>query len=551
MTMGSADQNFETSIEKILQQMWDFYPNMASGMGLHEYDGKLPDISQEAMAKRMEVVNANIESLEAIDTRSLSRQYDFDRRMLVSVLRKELFEHTELRSHQTNPMEMMWHIELSNYLKRDYAPLDQRVTAMTEALGQVPGLIDQLREGLDSSLSKPIIESCIEAYAGLVTFYETDVPKAVEGLNDQQIRERLDGASATAIAAINGFVDHLKGMEERARDDFGIGSVNFSKALRLGEFVDIPLERVLEVGLRDLEQNKARFEETAAQIDAGRSPSEVMAEIAANHPEADKLIPETTDMLEEIRTYLIENEIVSVPSEVRCQITETPSYMRWAFAALDMPGPFETKATETYYYVTPVEEHWNDEQKEEWLTSFNYPSLRNISVHEAYPGHYVHYLHTKSAPSKISHAFGAYSFWEGWGHYTEQMMVEQGFTGDDPKLVMGQLADALLRNSRYVCAIRMHTQGMSVDEATRFFMDNAYMEELPARREAMRGTFDPMYLNYTLGKLMILKLREDYQREQGDAYSTQKFHDTFLSFGAPPIPLVREMMLQNPGNDIL
>ena len=198
-----------------------------------------------------------------------------------------------------------------------------------------------------------------------------------------------------------------------------------------------------------------------------------------------------------------------------------------------------------------MEDDWSDEEKEQWLTSFNYATLRAVSVHEAYPGHYVHYLHTKNAKSKIGTIFGAYSFWEGWAHYTEQMMIEEGYGSDEPRNVLGQLMEALLRDCRFICAIRMHTQGMSRDEAMQFFMENAYMEELPAQKEAARGTFDPMYLNYTLGKLMILKLREDYRAEKGDSFSLKQFHDTFLSFGAPPIPLVREMMLRDAGEEAL
>ena len=299
-----------------------------------------------------------------------------------------------------------------------------------------------------------------------------------------------------------------------------------------------------------MKRNLERFSEVASNIDGSKSPAEVIAAVAADHPAPDTLIAETRDMLEDIRQYLIEQDIVSVPSEIRCETVPTPSFMRWAFAALDFPGPYEEKATETYYYVTPVEEHWSDAEKEEWLTSFNYATLRAVSVHEAYPGHYVHYLHTRSAESVISRVFGAYSFWEGWAHYAEQMMVEVGYLAK-PVNHLGQLMEALLRDCRFICAIKMHAQGMTVDEATRFFMENAFLEELPARKEAMRGTFNPMYLNYTLGKLMILKLREDYQRARGNAYSLKAFHDEFLSYGAPPIPLVREMMLVGDSGDIL
>ena len=550
MVTIDADARFQSVAEDILRESWEFYPDLGSSLGLHEYDGRLPDFSPDALARRAGEVEDAVAALRKMDGESLNRQNGFDRRFLTLAIKKERFELNELKTHETNPMDMLEHVELSGYVKRDYAPLEQRVRSLTEALRAVPGFLDGLRAGLSDDLSRPVLDASLEAYGGLVSFYDNDIPDAVEDLDDIEVREALDRATEAASQAVGSFVEHLKRIRETAEDDFALGENKFRRLLALGEMVNLPLERLLVVGLEDLARNRARLERVASEVNPTATVQEVMREIAADHPDADSLISTAQDMLEEIRSFLIDREIVTVPSEIRCQTTETPSFMRWAFAALDPPGPFETKATEAFYYVTPVEDHWTDDQKEQWLTSFNYPSLQNISVHEAYPGHYVHYLHTKSAPSKVSQALGAYSFWEGWGHYTEEMMVEEGFA-KEPRMVLGQLADALLRDCRYVCSIRMHTQGMTVEEATRFFMENAYMEELPARKEAMRGTFDPMYLSYTLGKLMLLKLREDYRAEQGAAFSLKRFHDTVLSFGAPPIPLLREMMLGPASGDAL
>ena len=546
MATINAGTEFQSTVEETLRKTWDFYPNLASGLGLHEYDGRLPDISPGALARRADAVREGLESLRQIDVGSLDQQDGFDYRLLTSALEKEIFELTELKPHENNPIEMLGHIELSNYVKRDYAPLEERVRSLTEALNAVPSFLDALRSSLGDRLARPVLDAGIEAYEGLVSFYDNDIPGALAGFH----HAGLDSARVAASRAVTEFVRHQRRLREGASGHFALGAEKFSELLKLGEMVDVPLERLLEVGLEDLARNRARLQQVGAQVDPARSVPEVMKEVSADHPDAGSLIPTARNMLEEIRSFLIEREIVTVPSEIRCQTTETPSFMRWAFVAMDMPGPLETKTTEAFYYVTPVEEEWTDEQKEQWLSSFNYPSLQNISVHEVYPGHYVHYLHTKAAPSKISQVFGAYSFWEGWGHYAEEMMVEEGFA-TEPRMMLGQLADALLRDCRYVCSIRMHTQGMTVEEATRFFMENAYMEELPARKEAVRGTFDPMYLSYTLGKLMILKLREDYRAEQGAAFSLKRFHDTVLSFGAPPIPLLREMMLGPESRDAL
>lgn len=548
---NSANRLFEDAADQILQATWEQYPSTASGMGLHQYDGRLPDLTRRALAGRASEIERGIEALERIDITALSATNYYDHHILAAALRKESLELTELRWHETNPMELLWHIELSGYIQRDYAPLPQRVDALTQALAAVPGYLAGLKGVLSGRLAAPVLDATIDAYAGVATFYDNDLVAAVSDLTDRELLARFQAARAEASAAVGAFVDHLKALMPYADAGFAIGSRNFAALLKYGEAVDMPLERLLGVGEADLRRNLARFAEVAAAIDPRKSPRDVMAEIAADHPADHALISETRDMLEDIRQFLIDNEIVSIPSEERCMTVATPSFMRWAFAALDFPGPYEQNATETYYYVTPVEEHWSDAEKEEWLTAFNYATLRAVSVHEAYPGHYVHYLHTRNAESTLSRVFGAYSFWEGWAHYAEQMMVEQGYGGGDPRNALGQLMEALLRNCRYICAIRMHTQGMTLDEATRFFMDNAFMEALPARKEAQRGTFDPMYLNYTLGKLMILKLREDYRRAQGSAYNLRRFHDAFLSFGAPPIPLVREMMLGNASGEPL
>ena len=546
---NSANRLFNAATERILSQIWEHYPSMASRMGLHEYDGRLPSISQQAMARRISQLRQGLDSLESIDTTALSARSYYDHRILAAALRKELLELTELRWHENNPMEMLWHIDLSAYVQRDYAPLVQRVEALTRALDAVPGYLAELRNVMSGRLASPVLEASIEAYEGIAAFYENDLVDATGALADG-LRARFDAARGLATEAVRGFVEHLNALRPYADAGFAIGRNRFTALLEHGEMVDMSLERLLNIGEADLRRNLKRFADVAASIDADKTPAEVMASIAADHPAPDTLISETRDMLEDIRQFIIDNDIVSVPSDVRCQTVPTPSFMRWAFAALDFPGPYEEKATETYYYVTPVEEDWSDAEKEEWLTSFNYATLRAVSVHEAYPGHYVHYLHTRNADSMMSRVFGAYSFWEGWAHYAEQMMVEQGYVRS-PQDELGQLMEALLRDCRFICAIRMHTQGMTVDEATRFFMENAFMEELPARKEAMRGTFDPMYLNYTLGKLMILKLRDDFLAMTGDAFSLKRFHDEFLSYGAPPIPLVRDMMLGEDSGNIL
>ena len=397
----------------------------------------------------------------------------------------------------------------------------------------------------------------IESYRGMARFYRVDLDQSAGGVGDAGTLAAFDQARERAAQALEGFVvkleERLALLPEGTEGDFAIGPQLYADMLAHGEGVTAPLNDIIALGQANLERNLERLAEAAEAVAPGRPIRDIVAEIGRNHPAADALIPETRAMLEDIRQSLLDFDIISLPSEDRCQVIETPTYMRYAFAAMDSPGSLETRATESYYYVTPVAEDWTDAQAEEWLSNFNYDTLRIISIHEVYPGHFVHHLHSSYGRDLplVNRVASSYAFTEGWAHYTEEMMLETEYAKGQERLLVTQLLEALVRNCRYLCALGMHTQGMTVDEATRFFMDNACMEELPARREALRGAFDPGYLNYTLGKLMILKLREDYRREQGAAYSLKGFHDKLLSYGAPPLPLLREAMLANPGEGAL
>jgi uncharacterized protein (DUF885 family) len=389
---------------------------------------------------------------------------------------------------------------------------------------------------------------------GAISFMQDDLPQALSRLehSDPPLQAEFGTAQAVALEAQRGLLAHFTdSLAPRAPADFAIGPAAFSNMLRYGEAVTVPLERLLEIGQADLAQNKAAFVETAARIDADKSPAEVMKLLSQEHPTLETLVPETAAMLEELRQWVIDQDIVSLPYDERCVVAETPKFLRFAFAMMDTPGPFEPVAREAFYYVTPPESDWPPDKQEEWLTQFDYYGLRDTSIHEAWPGHYLHALHFRNSPSQVTKIFSAYSFWEAWAHYCEQMMLEEGYRPGDARLRLAQLAGALVRDVRYVCAIQMHTQGMSVKEATRRFVEDAFMEETPARAEAVRGTFDPQYLNYTLGKLMLLKLREDYRAEHGAAFDLKSFHDTLLSWGAPPLPYVRRLMLQHNDGAIL
>ena len=543
---------FAALSERLIREHWNFYPTAGSRIGRHEYDGRLPDLSPGQVSRREQEIRRGMSELQALDATTLDTDTRLSCQMLDLFLQRELFTFEEVRPLENNPMRQSGFLNMGGYVRRDYAPLEDRLRSATAALRQVPDFLNTLDTTLRDDLSRHIVDMSAESYGGMAHFYRTDLAAFAGRVNDRRIADDFTAAIKISAAALDAFVEKLKARARAGDNDFAIGARLYSRMLATGEGLDLPLERIAAVGQANLEENLARLEEVAASIAPGRPVQAIVQDISRNHPDAAGLIPDTREMLEDIRQSLVDCQVISLPSEDRCQVVETPAYMRYAFAAMDSAGALETRATESFYYVTPVEDHWTEEQAEEWLSKFDYNTLRIISIHEVYPGHFVHNLHNRYGRPLplINRAATSYAFSEGWAHYTEQMMLETEYGANRPELLLTQLLEALVRNCRYVCSVAMHTGEMTVEEATRFFMENAHMAEYPSRREALRGTFDPGYLNYTLGKLMILKIRDDYRREQNGGYSLKSFHDRLLSYGAPPLPLLRPVMLKQEGTPL-
>ena len=546
---GPEHQALDHLAQGLIHDYWDFYPTAGSRIGRHEYDGRLPDLSKGKIASRVRALGDGLSRLSNIPTAGLDREARLSHGLLELFLRRELFTLTEMKSLENNPMRQVGYLNVGSYVRRDYAPLADRVRSAAQTLRQVPDFLTDLASALGGEIGAPVLDMSIESYAGMARFYRDDLAQAVAGFDDSAILAEFDAVRHEAAAAVDRFVESLETRRQSATPQFAIGSALYASMMDQGEGVSISLTDLEAVGQRNLEDNLARLAEVAGRIAPGRGIQEIVEDISRNHPAADALISDTREMLEGLRQDLIDLDILSVPSEDRCQVTETPTYMRYAFAAMDSAGALEEKATESFYYVTPVEPSWTPVQQEEWLSNFNYDTLKIISIHEVYPGHFTHHLHNKygRALPLVNRVATSYAFVEGWAHYTEEMVLAEGYGQGLLNLQLTQLLEALVRSCRYVCSIRMHTQEMTVDQATSFFMENAFMGEHPARREAMRGTFDPGYLNYTLGKLMIKKLAADLRQEKGAAFSLKGFHDELLSYGAPPLPLLREAMLEEPG----
>jgi len=556
----TADAEYEAVAEEYIKGYFASHPLQGTALGLHEYDGKITDYSRLALDAELSRLRRFDDRLAKFDPSKLSPRQSFDLKILQTAIKKELFQIQDMSVFERNPMVYARAADVNVYVQRNFAPLEDRVRSLTAIESQVPNILIAARTNLNDVLPKPYIELAIQIAKGSSDFLKKNLVEAIAALKDERIRaEFLDSNRKAA----NALADYAAWLEReklpKASSDFALGEEKYRRLLAQTELVDLPPDKILEIGMEQLKAEQEAFADAAKKIDPNKPAIEVFKQIQSEHPTPENLIPDVGKDLDKIRKYVSSHHLVTIPSDVRPRVKETPQYSRaTSFASMDTPGPFERRATEAYYYVTPTESDWPEKQKEEWLTAFNYYTSDIVSIHEAYPGHYVQFLRLNASPaSRVEKIFGSYAFVEGWAHYCEKMMIDEGYgtaggttpTEEDTKRAakyrMAQADEALLRLCRLCVSIKMHTQNMSIDEATKFFQENCYYEEKPARSEAMRGTFDPGYLNYTLGKLQILKLRDDYKAQQGDEFSLQKFHNELLNHGMPPVRLLREIMLKD------
>ena len=557
---ASGDADFARVSDDFLTGHLAWRPQTGTALGLHEYDGKITDFSRASL----DAERARLEKFDRVLARwpvkNLSAQAHHDLRLMQAAVRGELFKFDAMHSYTRNPMTYAGAFDVNIYIKRDFAPLEQRVGSVIAILRQAPKLLADARANLEPSLARPFVETAIEVANGSADFLGKDLVEALKDVKNAALMAEFKVVNQRAVTELRAFVKWLEQDKlPHAHSNYALGRKDYARMLRNDEFLTLSPERVLEIGLAELKREQAIFAETARLIDPSRKPIDVFKELQKDHPTEQGLIPDTKKNLEGIRQFILDRKIVSMPTDVRVRVEETPQFARaTSFASMDTPGPFETKATEAYYYVTPPNATDTQAQKDEWLTAFNYYTTDVVSIHEAYPGHYLQFIHLNASPAnRLQKILNSYAFVEGWAHYTEKMALDEGFglnnyaapTSADrlraAKYRLAQSDEALLRLCRLCSSIGLHCQGWSVEQAMKFFEDNCYYEHKPAKQEAIRGTFDPGYLYYTLGKLQILKLRRDWQAQEGAAYSLQRFHDEMLRHGAPPVRLLREIMLKD------
>lgn len=553
----------DAAFQKVAQDFITGYlaarPLQAVALGFHQYDGRIADFTRLAIDAEVERLRRFQDQLKKMDPQQLSKGANIDRRILLSAIGANLGQIVDMASYEKNPMTYAGALDVNIYIQRNFKPLEDRVRDIINIEDQTSNIMTAGKTNLSAVLPKPYVELAIQIANGSADFLEKDLVSALKDMKDEPLRAAFDDSNKKAAAALRDYAKWLaKEKLPKATADFALGPEKFRHLLSATELVDIPPDKLLALGMQHLKQEQENFAAAAKIIDPKKSPIDVWKEVQQDHPKPGELIPDIAKDLGQIREYVVDQHLVTIPSPVKPTVTETPQFDRaTTFASMDTPGPFEKKATQAYYYVTPTETSWSEQQKNEWLTSFNFFTSDIVSIHEVYPGHYVQFLHLNASPAtEVEKIFGSYAYIEGWAHYCEQMMIEQGY-GSVPnptpeqkvraaKYRMAQADESLLRYCRLCVSIKLHTQGMSVADAAKFFHENCYYESKPSMAEAMRGTFDPGYLNYSLGKLEILKLRADYKAQEGQAFSLEKFHNEMLNHGMPPIRLLREILLKDP-----
>jgi uncharacterized protein (DUF885 family) len=557
-SVSSADGAFPALTESYFRARYAFSPSEAVAQGFHEYDARLEDRSSATIRARIDTLTAQRARLAAVPVSQLSVDDSVDAAFLASQIDAELLDLDTIRWWEKNPTD---YVAIAGggvdvLMKRNFAPASERLRSVTARLRGVPALVAAMRENVKTP-PKEFTDIAIRVARGSVGFFRDDVArwaKEAAGSDTAALRQftAVNDSATAALAAAATWLSHE--LKPKSTGRYAIGRENFAAMLRTNEMVDIPLDTLLRIGEANLAKDRAAFLATARRIDPKKSPAEVMHSLENDHPGADSLLAAARSTIEGARQFLIDRKIVTVPSEVRPRIEETPPYARaGSFASMDTPGAFETRATEAFYYVTPPEKDWDARHVEEHLRLYNKPVMDIITVHEAFPGHYLQFLYARQFPTKVRKLLYVSSNAEGWAHYSEQMMVEEGFGGGDPKVRLAQLSEALLRDCRFITGIRIHTQpGWTVDRAAReLFVDQCFQQPANGYEEARRGAYNPTYLYYTLGKLIIYKLRDDYKAAKGDGYTLQGFHDAFVKQGSLPLPIIRRLLLPNDRRPVL
>ena len=541
-------------VDDLLGYLHETHPTHATLDGVHTHDDLLEDLSRHGIDSEAHALSGYLRRLDEINRDGLTGVERLEHRMLTAHLQARMFDLEAVRPWERNPQfySDLLATSLAGQTLFTHAPAAERARRVLSKLRQTPRLIQAARDNIKDAPGI-FVKVGIEAMRGTLKLIDDDLPRAFADVDDLHLLGDLADAQAEASQAVGRYIEYLDTeLAPKARASFRLGRDTFEQKLRLEEGLTLPVDRLLAIATRELRATQEEFRSLAGKTNGGDAAA-AWARLKGQHPAPGQLVATGRQQLDELATFLERQNLVSLPSGEPIAVAPTPDFYRWSFASMWTAGPFESKPTRAYYYLTDVDPSWPAARQDEHLRDYNFPTLWSISIHEVYPGHFLHYQHLRKVESKTrkSIMFAPASFIEGWAHYCEQMMIEAGFGRQDPAIKLGQLAEALIRLVRFIVCIKLHAEDMSVEQGVRYFRDEAFMEEGSARREAERGAFDPTYLVYTVGKLMLLKLRQDYKAQQGKSFSLRSFHDTLLSQGTAPFWLHRQLMLGDDGGDLL
>lgn len=541
-------------VDEYLAYLHEVHPTNATFDGVHLHDDLLEDLSRPAIDGQVRDLGAFARRLAAIDPNRLTDTERLERPALDANIRARLFELERVRTWERNPQHYADIIatSLAGQALFEYAPLAQRARRIVSKLRQVPRLVQAARDNIKDPPGI-FVKVGLESMRGTQRFIDDDLPRAFSRLDDMHILGDLADASIEASAAIGSYAEYLEqDLAPRSRGSFRLGREKFEEKLRLDEGLTLDADRLLAIAMRELASTQEEFRRVAGRINGG-DPRAAWEKAKADHPAAGRLVSTAQEQLGELVAFINKHRIVTIPEGAPVDVAPTPKFYRWTFASMWTPGPFEARPLRATYYITDVDPAWSAERQVEHLRDFNYGNLWSISIHEVFPGHFLHYQHLRQVQSRLrkSIMFSSTAMVEGWAHYCEQMMLDEGFRKNEPTVRLGQIAEALIRLCRFIVGIRLHCEDMSVEQGVRFFREQAFMEEGSARREAERGTFDPAYVLYSVGKLMIMKLRDDYKAKVGADFSLRTFHDSLLANGSVPMGLHRALMLGDSGGALL
>jgi uncharacterized protein (DUF885 family) len=530
-------------VDSFINGWFKLDPAFAVYQGKHEFDGQLPDWSAAGLKRQADYLNTAITKAEEFSDASLTPQQRFERDYVLAVARGKLFWLTDADQPYTNPAYYVGGgLDPNVYLARNYADLPTRMKAVIRLFDNVPAAAANIRANLKTPMPKSFVDFGVAAFSGFADFYAHDAGQAFAGVKDAALQQQFAASSAKASQAMRDIATWLESQRGSATTDFALGADRFARMLKATELVDVPLGELEAIGKRDLAKNQAALKDACATYAAGATIEACVKKMQDDKPEGGP-VEAARRQIPELKQFVVSHDLVTIPGTEEAKVEEAPPYNRQNSAYIDPPGPFD-KGIPSVYYIAPPDPAWPAQMQHDFIPGKD--DLLFTTVHEVMPGHFVQFLHANRSPSIFGQLFVGYAYAEGWAHYAEQMMWDAGLGNGDPEVHIGQLSNALLRDCRFLSAIGMHAKGMTQAQSEQMFETQCHQDKGNAEQQAARGTYDPAYLNYTMGKLMIMKLREDWTSSRGGRKAWKAFHDTFLSYGGPPIPLVRQAMMDEP-----